>query len=266
MGTNTPYGGAAPSAPLSAPEVLTYGASSSLTTFTTVDMGSSTAGFANDKAFSSGALNGVIAIEFRVNSFSHFVLVPTPSALLPNDLLRFEAQALENKLVRVDWTVDNHQTAARFVLERGEDAVHFSEIAEIGAKNTSSQQVDYQYNDLSPLLGVAYYRLRRINQDGQISYSETRSAEIKRNLSVVKVFPNPTQAQKGLNLQLQTDAPEELDIQILDNLGRVIYRQQQTVQGLLTLQLPTYNLAPATYRLKITNAQAETIHRAFVIE
>jgi hypothetical protein len=32
------------------------------------------------------------------------------------------------------------------------------------------------------------------------------------------------------------------------------------------VQVPTQGLAPATYRLKITNAQAETIHRAFIIE
>ncbi len=96
------------------------------------------------------------------------------------------------------WTVATEKNVARYEILRSEDGASFESIGEVQANG--SQSYNYVDNDLVSA-GVVYYKLRIVDIDGSISYSEVRT--VKQNVKdfAVKVLVNPFQNYLKLNVQ-----------------------------------------------------------------
>lgn len=229
--------------------------------FTLVNMAGSTAGYPNDKAFSSTA--DVIAIEFSVSSFSHFVLVPTQPILLASDLLHFNATLNANNHVALDWRVSNNENKSYFKVERSADGTVFQPIAHIDATNKTGE-TDYTYLDSNPLLGVSYYRIRQMGKDNQTALSLIKSVNVK-GAEGLFVYPNP--AKNLLNIRFSASTEGLWQLAITNALGQTLYTADHDVQmGDNTLQMPLNNLPSGSYHCRITNDSGFTVYRTFIVE
>jgi hypothetical protein len=110
---------------------------------------------------------------------------------LPASITNFTAST-ERNFVQLNWNTINEINTAEFAIERSDDGRNFKTIGKEQAKNISSQQ-NYWFNDIEPLNGVAYYRLKIIDKDFKYNYSKTIviNTNIKSNVSI---YPNPAKS------------------------------------------------------------------------
>ena len=90
----------------------------------------------------------------------------------------------------LSWKTATEEAGDRFEIERSVDGKNFDKIGAIDAKGSAPSV--YGFIDQSPLSGTNYYRLKFMNSDGSIFYSNIASANLSENKeSAISVYPNP---------------------------------------------------------------------------
>jgi Secretion system C-terminal sorting domain len=207
--------------------------------------------------------SGVIGLEFSVNSFSAFVIIPTPVALLSLNLNTFNASLLNNQTVDVAWQTSNEENMSHFIVEKSTDGANFSAVGETLALNGSTAH-DYHFIDLQPAIGFNYYQLKMVANDATVSYSAVKEISLK-GTNILELYPNPTKNQ--LNIKLQSINANEAQITVIDNMGRIILTQQNNINnGLNTLSIDTHNLTSGIYFIKIQDNFGHIRQSRFVVE
>ncbi len=183
------------------------------------------------------------------------------SALLPIELLGFQARAKDNLTTLLAWQTANELNNELFTIERSFDGRNFEPIAHHAGAGTSEQTLTYETIDPSPQLGINYYRLKQTDFDGQFSYSDIRSVSFNRETSAgVHVFPNP--ANDILNIQFDQSIHRGY-MQLFNGSGQLVstqYLEQQTDQT----QLQIDHLANGLYWLNI-ETDGQTYSQKIVI-
>ncbi|TSJ42511.1 PKD domain-containing protein [Fluviicola chungangensis] len=112
---------------------------------------------------------------------------------LPIGLVSFEATAVNNHSVRLNWETSSEQNNDYFVVERslnGEDG--WKQVAVVDGAGNSETPKYYADADDMPLSGVSYYRLKQVDFNGQERVHEMESVYIDvAGMSDLVIFPNP---------------------------------------------------------------------------
>lgn len=113
---------------------------------------------------------------------------------LPIELTNFEAKKNE-RTVRLNWETATEINNDFFGIERSSDGEKWETIVEIKGAGNSNQTLNYTVNDLKPLNGLAYYKLKQTDFDGQFTYSKTISinSSVTANETDFSVYPNPSE-------------------------------------------------------------------------
>lgn len=194
--------------------------------------------------------NNVIALEFEVNSFSHFAVVLTQSALLqmPN-LQAFEAEAYQDKKAKTWWSFEDVSDITNFTVQH---TTNHQIIHDKGEVAVETGKLDYNFIDATPNLGINYYRLKATHVDGSVSYSEWKTVTFQSSM-LVNLFPNPTSG--NLFVQLSSEQSSDLSWQIVNSVGQVVLDGQQNLQtGIQTFEVPTTRLASGFYSIRLSHA------------
>ena len=115
-------------------------------------------------------------------------------------------------IVELAWTTATERDAAYFAVERSGDGEAWTTVAEVDAAGNTDARTAYAHNDLTPLPGESYYRLRQVDFDGVEAYSSAAVVYVGagvQGLADVRVFPNPARDYVEL-LGLPADATAEL--------------------------------------------------------
>ncbi|MCP4440663.1 MAG: T9SS type A sorting domain-containing protein [Aureispira sp.] len=203
----------------------------------------------------------VYAIEFEVSGFSGFMLQPTDLGLLPLELLSFEATAINNSKIELDWATEQEKDVSHFVVERSTDGVSFEEIGQLSSSLTNV----YQFLDSNPLHGVNYYRLRIVSTDNTFTYSDISSAEIK-GANLVEIRPNPV-TEGELTIRVLTAVNSELQVNIINAIGQSVVQQKATVQSnsMNTIQVDVQELSAGMYTLQLIDGEGQVQTKQFII-
>ena len=97
----------------------------------------------------------------------------------------------------------------------------------------------YNWIDKNPFAGIAYYRLRQVDNDGKINYSKIVSVEYK-DASKIKVFPTFTEGA----VFIESNGKPIDEVLVLNNFGQLVMRSKQN-------QLDLSILANGLYIVKI---------------
>jgi uncharacterized delta-60 repeat protein len=184
-----------------------------------------------------------------IRSFSLWTL-GTDANPLPVELLTFAATA-EGPAARLKWTTASEKNSARFEVERSADGEAFGKIGEVAAQGTTARPSRYTFLDATRPAGLAYYRLRQVDQDGTSSYSPVRVVSLG-SYGGLTLFPNP--AHSALTVAGLTSGAA---LTVLDALGRPLARATADASGTVQLTLPA-GLAPGVYILR-SGAQARRL-------
>lgn len=143
----------------------------------------------------------------------------TTAFALPVKLSKWEAIPVEGK-VKLQWTSSAELNAGFFIVERSNDGTHFSPIATVQANGNSQSEINYSKDDLSPLSGKSYYRLKMVDIDGKSEYSAVRSVLLNTKQSAI-LMRNPVSDK----LELVTSATvngNRNEWQIISSRGQII--------------------------------------------
>jgi hypothetical protein len=142
-----------------------------------------------------------------------------PNSPLPVELLFFKSE-VNNGSVELKWSTAIEINFDRFIVERSIDGINFHEVASVKGAGNSKERHDYSIQDLSPIVGRSYYKLKALDFDGSYEYFNVVSVDFKGGL-LVSLFPNPSE---GNGIHISTNfKPSVTDrVQIFDNTGLLI--------------------------------------------
>ncbi len=134
---------------------------------------------------------------------------------LPVELISFIGRA-DNEKVTLNWTTASELNNDFFEVQRFINPEQVKTVGKIAGHGTTPESHDYLFEDLSPLGGVAYYRLKQVDYDGKYEYSNVIRVEFEGSRSV-KLFPNPGDGRE-LRLSMELDEGP-LSISVSDTRG-----------------------------------------------
>lgn len=127
---------------------------------------------------------------------TEYILADKVSNPLPIELIKFNANYVDEKYILLDWQTASESNNDYFTVERSQNGVKWGEVVSINGAGNSSDLLNYSTIDDNPYFGVSYYRLKQIDFNGKFSYSQIKSVNtnILENLKM-EIFPNPADDQ-----------------------------------------------------------------------
>jgi len=192
------------------------------------------------------------------NSFGsrRFSLVIRQNPALALHLLDFKA-AKTTDGSQLTWKTENEENYTHFTVERSVDGGKNFEV--VGGFNSSGQGT-YSLLDKNPLMGIDQYRLKEVDLNGNISYSNViplmysnQSNAIANNY--INIYPNPAISTINLSIVQNIAASRNTSaasygITITNSSGSVI-KTISSSQSLL--QQNVSGLLPGTYVIQVVN-------------
>lgn len=184
--------------------------------------------------------------DFRINLPQ--AITPPP---LPVEFISFNAKKADNG-VQLLWTVGTEINVDRYEIERSSDGVNFAKIGSTPAISSSS----YSFTDSKPLAGVAYYRVRNVDHDGQYAYTPVLKYNNGQVSGLTKVFPTLT---KGLVTFQHPSVTGKATITILTQEGKTL-RTLTLSRGTIATPVDLSTYPSGTYLLRFVaeNSATET--------
>ncbi len=141
------------------------------------------------------------------------------TTILPVSLKNFEAKPLAGS-VALSWVTAVEQGSSSFIIERSTDAKNFSAIGSVASNGTSITTKQYSFDDINPVSGTSWYRLRIKDKDGSSKYSDVRSVFYSTGRRQTVLVQNNSGVQSldlsGWNLQ------QAATLSLADVSGRII--------------------------------------------
>ena len=109
----------------------------------------------------------------------------------------------------------------------------------------SISDINYSYDDLNNSKSVSQYRLRQIDIDAKIRYSEIRSVRGLDQKGGVIIYPNPTNDGR-VNIVFD-DKNSVRDVSVMDMSGRMVKQMKNITANSIQID----NLTPGMYSIKV---------------
>ena len=160
-------------------------------------------GFADETVAAGTIISGATDLGSNIYQFTGITIsdswrftlgtinaIQTP---LPIELISFNAEAINNDYIQLDWTTASETNNDYFTIEKSTDGTNWEIQSEIDGAGKNSSVLNYQSFDLNPYNGTSYYRLKQTDFDGRFSYSESKTVNIDPlNNEPIRIYPNPT--------------------------------------------------------------------------
>jgi hypothetical protein len=187
--------------------------------------------------------------EIDTVSASTAVRLTTPRAVR---LVSFDAMRYGDTQVKVEWSTASEVNNDYFEVERSADAKVWQGISRVAGAGNSNQVINYSIMDDEPLAGTSYYRLRQVDMDSNITFSDMQSVyyeEIRQNATTMATYPNPVNKNQTLHIALNSPTDGISHILILNAMGEKVY--ESDASGSASYLLPSSELPTGIYTVNI---------------
>ena len=194
------------------------------------------------------------------NSATNTIVFPVDSAgrtniqlisgnILPTTITLAATIVNQNK-VNISWKALEQQDIASYQVERSWDAATFQPINTVSANGNIT--ADYNFIDNAPLNGSNYYRIKIINKNGSISYSNVAVINLS-SKAFIQVSPNPV-ANNNIVLQTKNILVGKYALTLYNSLGQSVLQQSINITTPnQNIQLLGNALEGGTYHLILQN-------------
>lgn len=113
------------------------------------------------------------------------------SIVLPVTFLDFSVN-VKKSAVELIWKTASETNNDYFTIERSTDGIDFEPLATMNGSGNSNEIVHYYFMDENPIQGLAYYRIKQTDFDGNFDYSQVLPVDfLDQKLPWVNVYPSP---------------------------------------------------------------------------
>ncbi len=199
------------------------------------------------------------------NSFGSFgaFAVGEIGTSLPVKFGRLNVVALNNNQGKISWQIISEVNTDKYVIEASTDGSRFKEKGFVKATGAT----EYSFIDLSLLNGVNYYRIKAVDKNGSVMFSNIVKLLVGKNNVEFNIYPNPVKG-KQINVSITNTLAEKYSIQITDIAGRIIYTNSiyhSAGSANYPIALPS-NLNRGNYILKINASTGVVATTKIIIE
>ncbi|MFP4664298.1 MAG: LamG-like jellyroll fold domain-containing protein [Bacteroidales bacterium] len=128
-----------------------------------------------------------------------YILAKANPSLLPIELSMFNLSDTDNAVL-IEWETASELNNDYFLIERSGDGENWTDIATVDGAGTSKTASYYEYEDMNPLNGTSYYRLRQVDYDGASETFSSKSISFLQNDTYkVETYPNPVKDRLTVN-------------------------------------------------------------------
>lgn len=179
-----------------------------------------------------GANNQSAGVEQRLRSV-YFKKFSFPNSFLAKSALLSFRGVEKNKKVELQWQLQNENKLSSVIIEKSNASSSFKTIGEIGV----GSNINFSFTDNETLDGTTLYRLKLINLNGKVEYSNILAfRNNEQSSSTFKVYPSTIQSTATMNVKSSKTGTAVFEL--VDYSGRVIHSQNVAVQeGYNNIQL-----------------------------
>ncbi len=181
-------------------------------------------------------------------------LCPVTPAILPIELLSFNAKEINEKTVQLEWDTASEINNDYFEVEKSFDGIDFTAVGIIKGAGNSTINLKYVFEDINESGNpLNYYRLAQVDYDLTKTYSETISFyPSEYGLNLISSILDPE--GNSIRIQLLSNLRKQIDISLSDLSGRTYYKNNLiTGSGLQEINLKTGTLQHGIYLLSISD-------------
>jgi len=134
---------------------------------------------------------------------------------LPITLKSFTAN-VDGQIITLGWVTSMEKNFSKFIIQRSGTGLVFEDIGEVASQGRDIQDVETEYTfvDSAPLIDFNYYRLKEVDLDETIKYSNIVTTKFSGHKALA-VYPNPL---TGESISFKTNFnPSESDRLIVTN-------------------------------------------------
>ena len=169
--------------------------------------------------------------------------------------------------VLLSWATASENDLSHYEIQKSQDGISFSTIERMDALGGEGVYTEYDYTD-PQITTTNYYRLKMVDIDGQIEYSDifTVQADCAGGVTVSDVFPNPA-VSEAVSIKFNSDFDHEAArVVVRDMLGRTMLEVPITVfEGANLITIDPRRLPAATYFLVIEGAGWRSSSAKFIL-
>ncbi|MBC7872677.1 MAG: T9SS type A sorting domain-containing protein [Ferruginibacter sp.] len=216
-----------------------------------------TGGFWTDAGGSPGATGNVTTtgsvISNALTTFSPFT-IGLKTFPVPIKLISFSAERRAG-ISYLKWITDNEQNVDHFDVQRSYDALNFSTIGNLSARNSGAQE-QYFFEDHSALNGFAYYRIRSVDIDRKTSYSKI--AVVSETVLPANSFVVLNPVRDAITVFNKTGDAGSFDYRLFNSSGQLCLKGNiyMNNNGGTVLPLPSQTAA-GIYVLELSNDRTQ---------
>ncbi|MEY3444242.1 MAG: hypothetical protein RLZZ519_2523 [Bacteroidota bacterium] len=227
---------------------------------------------------SSGQVSGTVYLCLKCNGHydadpghtGDFILQCNPLAATITD---FRAEVSNEATVNLSWVTQTEANVAWFVVERSSpesgtvckfgkcgEVGDFIELGRIAASGNSQSPLNYQYTDAHPIAGQNYYRIRIVDQNGQVSYSTIIEAMAAGEGVKLLAYPNPNHSILHIQATGYSNQKAVLTLYSID--GKRVWEKSLTLgEGPFRYDMQTCDFASGVYLLKLQQGNKEEVRK-----
>jgi hypothetical protein len=189
-----------------------------------------------------------------ITSFSQFTIINQFAVAI--ELLDFKA-ALNDQKVDLLWRIADTKDVNHYIIERSTDGKSFDFLKKHDKTDLFSQ-------DETPQYGVNYYRLKIVENDGEVTYSPIKSIDFRKSQMLdIKVYPNPT--TDILNIQFNSETTQAVDFELFNVVGQLVHSYQLAGKmGSHQLFLRTGAFPKGLYSLRIKQGSLVVVEKVVI--
>ncbi len=178
------------------------------------------------------------------------------SSILPVIFEDFKIVNLKNTNL-LSWQTHSETNHSHYEVERSSNAQNWFSISKVKADLSRSSSKTYEYLDIAPLLGRNYYRIKQVDLDGTISYSEIRSVHLNLEKDKLIVFPNPS-TDRLIKIEYFSKSNIIDQVHIYNQVGQTIYSKEVKANEIdESINLSTFS--PGLYFLSIRDYAGQVL-------
>ncbi len=204
-------------------------------------------------------LNSVVTVPFSVTAdplskaADRFRIVFKQQGIVPLSFISVKAFR-QDKNIMVNWSVANEMNIAQYEIQHSADGRNFSQLGTQAARNINgvgSQQ--YDLLDVQPYSGDNFYRIKSVNNSGEIKYSQVVKVNMKGDPSTITVYPNPVKEDGIVAISMMNEPKGVYKVNLINVLGQVVLTRTINHDGgnsVYSIEL-NGSLAHGTYQLQV---------------
>lgn len=213
---------------------------------------------------SAGSYNMIV--DYYDNGGADRVSFAQAFSTLPITLTSWSVTAEDNSQALLKWTTTDAVDFDHFVIQRSTDGFTFEDARTIaGPKQDSLGTNTFSAVDQDDYNGAIYYRLMMVDRDGQFTYSNIVSIDLRQTRSI-RIYP--TMVENGSLFVESSGAVQNALLELFDMNGhRLQTNTWASLQGKQPVNIGTNGKLPAgAYIVRLSDARTTLAKQIIVIK